>query len=166
MTPEDKLYIFQCGHAEWNPSVGNRKHHKCLRCGRRQKVRYIIRICTRCNQKVLLLKPIRAKAELCPECRVIQNRERANTWKQRNPKAVKSYRKNKSQLDESDYYCTLEEIGQFFGITREWARQIEDRALRKFRRNWKIMYPKEPNPLDGFIQTTSPQSRYMKGHVR
>ena len=160
MTPDDKLYIFQCGHAEWNPHI-NKRGIKCLRCGTYRKTRYIIRICARCKQSVLLLLPKNGQARFCESCKVINARE----CSRRNKKKNKFGPSNIPEKNGIQYHHTLEEIGQFFGITRERARQLELIAIRKFRRNWERLHPDLPNPLDN-LTPEMPQSRFMKGHVR
>ena len=50
-----------------------------------------------------------------------------------------------SYVDE--YILTMEEVGEYIGVTRERIRQIEAKALRKLR------HPSRLKKLDGFLGT-------------
>ncbi len=43
-------------------------------------------------------------------------------------------------------HMTLEQVAAVFGCTREYVRQIEARALKKFKASWLRMYPDDRHP--------------------
>lgn len=146
MQENDRLYIFQCGHVEWNPGFGHGKVRRCLRC--RSSLRFIIRKCKDCNTWILL-KPAQGKSIRCKPCATEKNREIQRMKKRDYRKRNKAHKRQTIKLYKPDVYTSHTKIGRYLGISRERVRQIEAEAVTKFRAEWLRRHPDLPNPLDG-----------------
>lgn len=143
MIASDKLYIFKCGHVEWNPGFGHGKVRMCLKC--RSSLRYIIRKCQNCNKWMLLL-PAQGRQIRCKECAVEKNRELQRNKKRDYRKRNKAHRRQTIKLFKFDVHTSHTKIGKYLGISRERVRQIEAEAVAKFRKEWARRHPDLPDP--------------------
>jgi hypothetical protein len=151
MQANDRLYIFKCGHVEWNPDRGPYKVYKCSKC--RSGLNLIIKKCLDCN-KWLLLRPAQGKQKRCKPCSIIDNRERQIGRKRDNRKRNAAHRRQTAiKLYQDDVEKSLTHIAEYFGISKERARQIEAEAVAKFRKEWLKRHPDDPNPLDVIHET-------------
>ena len=145
MLASDRLYIFKCGHVEWNPSRGPEKVYKCSRC--RSSLRFIIKKCQDCSTW-MLLRPAQGKQIRCKKCAAEKNRELQRRKKRDNRKRNKAHRRQTIKLFKFDVHTSHTKIGKHLGISRERVRQIEAEAVAKFRKEWARRHPDLPNPLE------------------
>jgi hypothetical protein len=150
MQANDRLYIFKCGHVEWNPGFGHGKVRRCLKC--RSSLRFIIKKCQDCR-KWILLKPAQGKQKRCKDCAVEKNREIQRNRKRDYRKRNKSHRRQTIKLYKQDVHTSHTKIGKYLGISRERVRQIEAEAIAKFRAEWLKRHPGLPNPLEVIHET-------------
>ena len=150
MKESDRLYIFKCGHCKWNPDRGPDKVYKCSKC--HYGLRFIIKKCLDC-QKWILLRPAQGKQKRCRECAVDKNRRLQRRTKRDCRKRNKAHRRQTIKLYKPDVHMSLTSIANYFGISRERARQLEAEAIANFRAEWIKRHPDLPNPLDVISDT-------------
>jgi len=143
MLAGDRLYIFKCGHCEWNPGFGRGKVRRCSKC--RSGLRFIIRKCVDC-QKWVLLKPSQGKQKRCKDCAVKKNREIQRRKKRDYRKRNKAHQRQTIKLYKPDVYMSLTDIAEYLGVSKERARQLECEAVTKFRKEWAKRHPDLPDP--------------------
>jgi len=91
--------------------------------------------CIDCGVKVEIGRNAQ-KTKRCESCRGEQLKLLNRTMGYRENRKYASIYKSivgERGIDPAYTYCTLEEVGKFFNISRERARQIEAKALKKFK---------------------------------
>jgi hypothetical protein len=97
--------------------------HKC------DEVLKKTRKCDGCDTILELTEESRVK--LCEPCRLQKKKKVSKT----------KYTKRAVELNGYPYHCTLETVAKEFGVTKERVRQIEVKALYKFKRAFIKHYP-------------------------
>jgi hypothetical protein len=149
MQENDRLYIFKCGHCEWNPDRGPAKVYRCSKC--RSGLRFIIKKCLDC-QKWILLRPAQGKQKRCKPCAVDKNRKNQK-GKNRVYRRTRPRRRQTIKLYKQDVHTSHAKIAKHLGMSGERVRQIEAEAIAKFRKEWLKRHPDLPNPLEVIHET-------------
>jgi hypothetical protein len=138
-TEQDIVVQFQCGHYAFNPKSNDRNDHgsafsyRCPVCNARRRV---IESWVQCRNKgcaEIIHRGFNGKTYYCETCRVAIRKERRNRINEA----------HKSTIGAMDFACTLNEVADELGITHEGARQLQNRAIAKFKRRWRALFGDE-----------------------
>lgn len=115
-----KYYVYACGCFAKNTDFLDKKDGLSCKT-HKQKINYIISVCQGCGA-MMHLKPTAGNRSYCNTCG--------------------SEKQSIGYPQDQDYNAlSLSEVSEIMGLTRERIRQIESVALRKFRINFKAMFP-------------------------
>ena len=138
MNYPDRFFVYKCGQGEWNPKLHRHRTYQCPDC--KERTHHVVIFCEGhddpCNQPIIVNTKQLCRKKFCDKCRDALALERRH---QRN-------RGVQYKCPQIDGAMSLQEIADHEGITREYARQIFVRAMKKFRKNWIRMYPDLPDP--------------------